>query len=359
MTASKAKTPLSFGAFRTLLFCAAFSLSLKAQEDPKNSDHARPEGAGKVVEKTLRLLRKVIPATISGKGSETVEDAGGLIYWGNLFDTREVVALVNLAPEQPARNPEGDDFIDRETWDRHLSLCAWERDHWAFRQYLDSATNVELHDRKDKPSHFVQASRKTGRYEGDHLSWYYDPKTRKLVRTNFESWGPFYLIGNYLCTLRGFERRAVDETVWVYPYKEGQKGKLLGIYSSDSGNGEIRNFAITFRDRKTGDYWTYSFSPEEAQAPYLHYNLDAAEGAGDEKANTPVHHHAKVEVREDDVAIDEFCFERLTGLSRAVLNHEGEMSTQWKDALPKLRPLKEVPLKITGDPEIARHLQKR
>jgi hypothetical protein len=294
-----------------------------------------------------------------------MENAGGLIYWGNLFAPREVVALVDLAPEKPKGDPDEEKFFEfeRETWIRHLSLCAWEKDHWVYRQYLDNAKDLEFHDRKDKPTHFVQASRKTGRYEGDHLSWYYDPKTRKLVRTNFEDWGPFYLIGSYLCTLRGFERRAMDETVWVYPYKEGKKGQLLGIYYSDSGTGEIRNFAVTFYDRKTARYWTYSFSTKETEQPFRHYSVDAAEGVWDEspeKAKTRVHYHAQVEVKEEqEGSLDEFCFERLTGLSRGVMNRENPDSAKWNDSLPKLPPLKPMRLKITGGGEIVHQLSKQ
>jgi len=348
-------------ALGTMIVCTVFPLLLNAQEEPKQSATPNPESLGIIREKSLELLRDIVPSSTSGRDLKNLESVGGSIYWGNLFDPREVVALVNLAPEKPEDDFEGDVVDYEQTWVRHLSFCAWQKDHWVFRQYLDNARNLEFHDRKDKPGHFVQASRKTGRYEGDCLSWYYDPKTMKLVQTNFEDWGPFYLIGNYLCTLRGFERRAVDETVWVYPYNNGRKGSLLAIYYSDIGSGELRNFSITFRDRKTGKYWTYSFSPKEAEQPYLHYDVDAVEGVWnepDEKAKTRVHHNAEMEVSEKDDSTDQFCFERLTGLSRAVLDHEDGNSAQWKDTLPKLPPLKQIKLKVKGDQEIVRHLQK-
>jgi len=347
-----------------LLLCTVLPVQLTAQVEPKQSATPPQEALGAIREKSLKLLCDIVPVSTSGRALKTVESAGGLIYWGNLFDPREVVALVDLSPEKPAGDLEGGVFNDydyEQTWVRHLSFCAWEKDHWVFRQYLDNARSLEFHDRKDKPNHFVQASRKTGRNEGDHLSWYYDPKIKKLVPTNFEDWGPFYLIGNYLCTLRGFERRAMDETVWVYPYKNGKKGSLLAIYYSDIGRGELRNFTITFRDAKTDKLWSYSFSPQEEEQPYLHYTVDAVEGVQDEpydKAKTRLHHSAEIEVSDQDGSIDQVCFERLTGLSRAVLDHEGWKSAQWKDVLPKLPALKQIKLKITGDPEIVRHLQK-
>lgn len=347
-----------------LLLFAAPHQQLRAQGEPKQNVIPTPKALRVICEKSLKLLSDIVPSANSGKAMKTVDSEGGLVVWGNLFDPREVVALVDLPPEKPAGDSEGgvfDEFDYERTWIRHLSLCAWEKDHWVFRQYLDNARNLEFHDRNDKPRHFVQASRKTGRYEGDHLSWFYDEKSKKLVPTNFEDWGPFYLAGNYLCALRGFERRAMDETVWVYPYKEGRKGKLLAIYYSDIGRGELRNFAFTFQDRKTEKYWTYSFSPKEAEPPYLHYVVDAVEGVWDEpmeKAKALTHHAAAIEVTEQDGSIDEFCFERLTGLSRAVLNHEAGQCAQWKDTLPKLRPLTQIKFKITGDQEIVRHLQK-
>ena len=143
-----------------------------------------------IQEKSLSLLQDLAPASSSGRTMKNMAIDGGQIYWGNLFDPKEVVALVNLAPEKPA----GDNWPPTNSWGAwpcYLSLCVWEKDRWVYRQYLDNANTLVFHDRKDRPHHFVQASRKTGRYEGDFLSWYYDPKTRTLVRTNFEGWGPF------------------------------------------------------------------------------------------------------------------------------------------------------------------------
>lgn len=346
-----------------LLFTVPHQL-LKAQAEPKQSVMPKPEVLKVIREKSLKLLRDIVPSSTSGKALKTVDSAEGLVYWGNLFDPHEVVALVDLPPEKP-EDSEGsvfERFDYEQTWFRHLSFCAWEKDHWVYRQYLDNARDLEFLDRKDKPHHFVQASRKTGRYDGDHLSWFYDEKRKKLVRTNFEDWGPFYLIGNYLCTIRGFERRAMDETVWVYPYAEGKKGRLLAVYYSDIGSGELRNFSITFHDLKTGKFWTYSFSPMEAEPPYLHYSIDAVEGVWNEpekNAKPRIHSNAEMEVSEKDGSIDEYCFERLTGLSRAVLGHVNWRGSERMDKLPKLPALKQIELKINGDPEIVRHLKNK
>lgn len=317
-----------------------------------------PDVQEEVREKSLALLHDIVPASTSGRARKTMKCADGLVCWGNLFDPREVVAFVNLASEKPN---DTDSYYDEEQLTRHLSFCVWRKDHWEYRQYLDDARNLEFHDRKDFPHHFVQASRKTGRYDGDFLSWYYDPKTEKLVRTHYEDWGPFYLTGNYLCTLRGFERKAFYETVWVYPYKNGRQGDLLATYDSDIGRGELRNFSITFRDHKTGAYWTYAFSPKENEPPYLHYTIDATEGVLDEPpevANTRIHHAAELEVSAEDESTDQYCFERLTGLSTAVLDHETWREIPWNDPLPAKPPVKQIKFDVTGDPEIVRHLQK-
>ncbi len=343
----------------TFLFCAALHLPLQAKDKPDPSPQPTAEALTKIREKSLALLHDIVPASTSVGEMKTVESAGGLVYFGRLFDSREIVALVNLAAEKPKMDPEQDAaYFEPETWACHLSLCAWEKDHWVFRQYLDNAKNLEFHDRKDKPHHFVQASRKTGRYNGDHLSWYYDPKTKKLVRTYFETWGPFHLMGNYLCTLRGFQRRAMDETIWIYPYKDGKKGHLLAKYDADVGNGEITNFAITFRDDKK--YWTYSFCAKETVPPCLHYTVNAEPGVENVNIDTQkatVSTQAEIELSEEDGSIDQFLFERLTGLSRALLNHEEGESSLWKETLPKPAPLPPPKLKVTGDPEIVRHLQ--
>jgi len=348
----------------THLFCTVSSLPLRAQEEPAQSTTPTQEALGKIREKSLSLLRDIVPASTSGRGLKTVEGVGGIIYWGNLFDPGEVVALVNLAPENPEQDAEQEGASQKETWIYHLSFCAWEKDHWVFRQYLDNARKLEFHDRKDKPNHFVQASRMTGRYAGVYLSWYYDSKTKKLVPTGFENWGPFYLVGNYLCTLRGMERRAMDETVWVYHYKYGKKGNLQAEidYPNIGKDGVLRDFIITFRDDKAEKYWTYSFSPKEEEEPFLHYYVEAVEGPPDEpyeKTKNRVHYSAEMEVGKDDNSTDEFCFEQLTGVSRAVLNHQESKGSIWKDTMPKLPPIKQNQLNITGDQEIIRHFNKK
>lgn len=315
-----------------------------------------PAESREIREKSLQLLHESISAPISGKEMQTVEHAGNTIYFGDLFDSSEVTALVNLAPEKPRLDP--DEYFEDDTRVRHLSYCVWKKDHWEFRQYIDNAGNVEFHKRKGHPRHFIQASRRTGRFEGDHLSWYYERSTKRLVRTNFEFWGPFYLVGNYLCATRGFERRAMDETVWVFSYRNGKKGELLARYDSDIGRGELRNFSVTFRERKSGKYWTYSFNPREAQEPYLHYNVDAVEGEGDGEIVSAKSARAEITLAGDDVAFDEFCFERLTGLSRALLNHTESDNGGWEDELPKLSPLKAPQFKVAGVSEIVRHLQR-
>jgi hypothetical protein len=275
----------------------------------------------------------------------------------NLFDPNEVVALVNLAPEKPA----GDDWPSTNSWGIwpcYLSLCAWKTDHWVFRQYLDNANSLSFHDRLDNPHHFVQASRKTGRYEGDYLSWYYGPATSTLVRTHYETWGPFFLLGNYLCTTNGFERRSMNEIEQIYSYKQGRKGRLLASYDQDT---ERPNFSIAFRDQQTGKFWTYSFHGDDDEVTYA---VDAVAGDPSEKIENPdtrTHYSAEIKLSKGD-QFASFCFERLTRLSPALApagddgNPDGQDPT-WSDSLPKTPPIKQVKFEISGDPEIVRHLK--
>lgn len=312
------------------------------------------------------MLRDIAPASSSGRKMKTMAIDGGLIYWGNLFDPKEVVAVVNLAPEKPQGDETETASFFRECWPTYLSLCAWEKNHWVYRQYVDNANSLSFHDRKDTPNHFVQASRKTGRYEGDFLSWYYDPKTNTLVQTHYESWGPFFLVGNYLCTTRGFQRRAMEETVWVYPYKRGKKGDLLAIYDSDIGTGELKNFSITFRDHDTKKLSTYSFDPQEEEPPYLNYTVNAVEGEPKAKGASPDpggHDSAVMKLvgkdGGEDASIDTYCFERLTGLSSALVEAPDGGEPRWNDVVPKTSPVNQVKIEVSGDPEIVQHLRNR
>lgn len=337
-------------AWGLIIFIVLLAVSLKADDETSPS----AEQMKVIQEKSLNLLRDIVPAGSSDRKLETMVIDGGLVYWGNIFDPKEVVALVNLAPEKPV----DDDWPPTNswgTWPCYLSLWVWEKDHWVFRQYLDNANSLVFHDRKDSPHHFVQASRKTGRYEGDYLSWYYDPLTKTLVRTDYETWGPFFLLGNYLCTTNGFERRTEYETVWVYSYKEGRKGDLVAIYSSNI-NTELPDFSITFRDNQTGKLWTYSFHQKEDNAPYT---VDAVEGDPDAKVENPdpqIHHAAEIKLSGEADPFDCF-FERLTGLSSVFREAADNEGADWQDTAPKTSPAKQVKYEITGDPEIIQHLK--
>jgi len=342
-----------------LLFGVLLIGLLRADEEPILFPPPTADQLKVIREKSLSLLQDLRPASSSGRSMKTMALNGALIYWGNLFDPKEVVALVNLAPAMPPGYNDESASVFRDCWPSYLSLCAWEKDHWVYRQYLDNANSLIFHDRKDSPNHFVQASRKTGRDEGDCLSWYYDPKTKTLVRTNYESWGPFFLIGNYLCTTRGFEHYAREETVWVYPYKEGKMGDLIAINDSDIGNGELRNFSITFRDHQTRKLWTYSFHSEGEESPSQSWTVDAVEGELNEKVESPdprVHYSAKIKQPSEGEGIDSICFESLTGLNSKIVEPSDTGKYEWKDDAPKAPPVKKVKLEIYGDPEIIRHL---
>ncbi len=171
-----------------------------------------------------------------------METREGTVQWGNLFAPGETAALVNLAPP-----PKTDDY-QNDVEPQYLCVFAWKDRQWIFQQFLGNAYNLTVHHRRDRPAAFLQGSRREGRYDGEYLSWFYDPACRRLVRTNFEDWGPFYLVGSYLILGRGFERLARDDTHWVYSYKDGKKGRLLAsLHENDGGH-----FDIECRDVKSG-----------------------------------------------------------------------------------------------------------
>jgi hypothetical protein len=342
---------------RIFLIVMLVVMPVMADDEPMLFPPPTSEQLKSIQEQTLRLLRDIRPASSAGRKLKTMGINGGLVYWGNLFDPEEVVALVDLAPEKPV----GDDWPPTNSWGAwpcYLSLCVWEKNHWAYRQYLDNANSLSFHDRLDKPHHFVQASRKTGRYEGDYLSWYYDPATKTLVRTHYETWGPIFLSGDYLCTTNGFERRSMNESEQIYSYRQGRKGRLLASYDEDT---ERPDFSIAFRDQQTGNFWTYSFHGDDDE---LTFGVDAVAGAPSEKIENPdtrTHYAAEVKLTKGG-QFPSFCFERLTGLSPALVpalndsNPDGQV-LMWSDLLPKTPAIKPVEFEISGDPEIVRHLK--
>ncbi len=238
-----------------------------------------------------------------------LETKAGTVQWGNLFASNETSALVNLTPVKSDEDELG------EVAPKYLCMFVWKSDRWMFRQFLGNAYNLSVHHRRDWPAAFLQGSRKTGRYEGDHLSWFYDPGSGQLIETKFENWGPFYLVGNYLVLGRGFERLAHDNTHWVHAYKDGKKGQLLAVmHSNDSGR-----FDIECRDRKSGHMQRWSFDPKDEKGESLTVTVTADPKEEDAEGGT---HGDEVPSAQVTGADQTNFFGFLTGLNPALLDDQ-------------------------------------
>lgn len=255
----------------------------------------------------------------------------GKVLWGTLFKANEVAALTDMAPE-PAAEPY--DYPPQ-----YCCLFVWKDHRWMFRQFLGNAYGLELHYRKDHPSVFLQATRQTGRYDGDYFSWYYDEKTGQLVPTHFEDWGPFYLVGNYLCLTNGYERLAHEDGHSIYAYRDGRKGALLAsVDEKDTGP-----FEIDGTDQKTGEMVTWSFNPRDDDSGII--SVCAQTKADPSGAST------QGEIKCAGGCDAGYFLELLTGLSAKVLDEE------WVDKLPQKQPLQRMPIQATGSAEIVKRFQ--
>jgi hypothetical protein len=77
-----------------LLFFILFFASLKADDRTQEWPQPAAEQLKSIREQSLILLRDITPAGSSGRKMETMAIDGGEVYWGNLFDPVEVVALL-------------------------------------------------------------------------------------------------------------------------------------------------------------------------------------------------------------------------------------------------------------------------
>ncbi|MEO6847926.1 MAG: hypothetical protein ABI254_11760 [Chthoniobacterales bacterium] len=320
----------------------------------------------KIEMKSLSLLRDVMPASSpmgflhkQSRPLKIMKTPEGTVWWGNLFTKEEIVALVNLAPaheEEPG-----------EHLPRYLSFFAWQKGKWVFRQFLGNVYNLGLNYRNDVPSSFLQGSRRIGRNTGDHLSWYYDVKTGRLIRTHFENWGPFRLAGNYLCLTRGFEAHLHDATIWIYEYKDGRKGEFLArFHSRDDGSSDV-----VFRDHKSHKMVGWYFNGSYKNGNYENGNpisvnvreikdIDNLVGAkirvgddyDDEESRQIMRGEMVVEGVDyaESIPSAEF-FEILTGLNPGLLD------TEWQNELSAPPPLKRSNISVTGNPEIVKRFQ--
>jgi|GEM_PF-2345295 len=324
----------------------------------------------------INLLRVLKPRSLSPNYNPRpltiLETAAGTIRWGTLFSPGEIVALVSLAPAQPSDNcaypPQ------------YLCYFAWQKGRWVYRQFLGNAYTILLRYRTDSPSAFVLARYQYGRYQGDFVSWAYDSKSRLLDKTNFEDWGPFYLAGNYLVGLRGFERRAHDDTHWIHSYANGKKGPLLAvIHDNDSGY-----FDITIRNPKSGSLENWHFRPDQDDPNHVRVTIrETSEGdvipfgiSGppaindeDRPARTgeltvnPLQPYTGLS---DNLLDSTICLRLLTGIDFSQLDDATEDAAPdaqpfWPRKLPPPFPTNDtriyMPIHATGAPEIVERFQ--
>lgn len=339
---SRNKTSLLAAVAAILIGLTPGAAAQNQSDEPPGEAVPSAQEVAEIKKKAQALLRNVVPRTSPpsvpyarqpDQPTAKLETDAGTVLWGNLFTTDETTALVNLAPVKSDEN-EPDEVAPQ-----YLCVFAWNGNRWSFRQFLGNVYDLSVHHRRDRPAAFLQGSRKTGRYEGDYLSWFYHPKGGQLIETKFEDWGPFYLVGNYLVLGRGFERLAHDDTHWVYAYKDGKKGKLLAVmHWNDSGR-----FDIKCRDRKSGRMQRWSFAPEDEQGEHLSVTVtddpkedEAESGTRDDKAPS-----AQVTGLDQT----EF-FGFLTGLNPVLLDDK------WMDEPPKWSAPKHLAVEVTGSPII-------
>lgn len=108
------------------LFCFVMLLAgpLRAEDEITQTPPPTAEQLKSIQEKSLNLLRDLAPSGTSNRKMETMAIGGGMVYWGNLFDSKEVVALVDLPPEAPSGEENETISYLRECWPRYLSLYA-------------------------------------------------------------------------------------------------------------------------------------------------------------------------------------------------------------------------------------------
>jgi hypothetical protein len=343
-----------------------------------------PAEIAKIEARSLDLLRCITPRPLpvnllgvlksralspenNPRPMEILETSAGTIRWGTLFSPDEIVALVNLAPATPA-------YV-YEYPPQYLTYFAWQKGRWVCRQFLGNAWNLSLRYRTDSPSAFVLGSYKYARYEGDYVSWAYNSKSRLLEQTNFEDWGPFYLVGNYLIGTRGFERLAHDDTYWIHSYAKGKKGPLLAVvHDNDRGY-----FDVTIRSPKSGNFETWNFTPDQ-DGPYLiHVAIEGTTMEDNNPQGGPAIDERSLPERTGELMIGSLfdgesdspiysspCLRLLTGIDFSQLGDPTQDSPRdaqpfWPQKLPPpppgVCPSDDTPIQATGDPEIVERFQ--
>jgi hypothetical protein len=298
------------------------------------------------------LLKDIVPAPHTSPGAvgfgRLMESEQGSVQWGRLFSEGETSALVRV----PVVHPPDPDVVPDEQVTGYLSFLAWSNGHWVYRQFLGQVDDLSLHQHQGKV--YLLGSFEFGRNDGEHFSWRYDERLRRLVETQWEDWGPFYLAGPYLVCRRGFERRARWETKWVYRFTDGRKGPLLACLHQD----DLGRFTVTFRVARNGRLVSWAFQPDsEGSTRYFVSRIKIPdEVATDQQGIATVtvtvpdtNPESSVEgVSENEPAR---CFQRLTGLNPYLLEE------QWRDQLPKAPSLRGVKIEAAGNAEMVARLR--
>ncbi len=306
------------------------AMVLRAADDEPVPDE-KPDAAA-VEKQCIEMLANVTPVTPRLAQKATVMNfPDGRAMWGSLFDKNEVVALVSFH-----RSP-NDVFDYPPNW---LSLLAWQGGRWQFRQLLGNASSFDIHRRTYSGLQIVQGYCQTERHSGEQSSWKYDAKTKRLVTTGLDDWGPYAIKGDYICYQRGHERLAHWDTHWIYQFLDGKRGKMMAcLHQDDEGR-----FAVSFLDQKTKRIQTWGFRADQDNES--HVQVHSADDLEDL--------HGKgigvLTLSKDESLAPEYCFELLTGLSTQLLTDD------WTEKVA--RPVvKRFPIEATGDAEVVRLFQ--
>jgi len=309
-----------------MLLSAAWCVAAEGEPQEEHPDHAAIE------RRCAEMLANVAPSNASTQGTmTTMQFPDGRICWGRLFSKEEIVALVSF------HRPVGDVFDYPPHW---LSLLAWNDGHWTYRQFLGRAETFDIFRRKNLGLQIVQGYCQTERHGGTQSSWQYEGKSKRLVATNLDDWGPYALIGHYICYQRGHERLAHWDTRWIYPFLDGRRGDLLACFhQSDNGM-----FAVTFEDHESGKIQSWAFNPDRDNQS--HVTVSMAHDAEDLDGK-PL---AELQLSKDDFLDPYDCFELLTGLSRKLLEDE------WLVNVPQPK-VKRVKIEASGSPAVVQKFQ--
>ncbi|WP_395749162.1 hypothetical protein [Prosthecobacter sp.] len=299
-----------------------------AEGDPPEEQQIQAEAE----RRCLEMLANVAPARTNTPGTATTMlFADGEARWGTFFSKDETVALVTF------HRPPQDEYDYPPHW---LSFLVWKDGRWRYRQLLGSAQIFDIYRRKDMGLQIVQGFIRTERHGGEQSSWRYDDKSARLVPTGLDDWGPYALIGGYICYQRGHERLAHWDTRWIYPLRNGVKSGLLACFHTVDTGG----FTITFRERDSGKSLSWAFVPDDDDESHITVRDSAPD---DETGSSSL---AELQLPKGEFLDPYDCFELLTGLSRKLLEDE------WLHALPK-PDIKRIKIKVTGDPAVVRKFQ--